>query len=302
MSTRVTCPDPSALVSYLYGEFEPGETPTRDEVSRHLEQCGRCANEIVALGGVREQLAAWTTPEADLGFQIVQSPATRTRGRLAWMPSLSGADPRLAGSGGSRWSGGWSGVPMAAAAVLVLGAALGLARLDVQYDASGLRVRTGWGHAGATSETASGAAAATTGSVSARPANASASTSAPAPLTTADIDALAERLRRELASSVTATSSVAGDPAPAPQTVSLTPTSEAALLKRLRQLVDESEMRQQQNLQLRVSELAREFQGRRQADLVQIEQGFGRLTSDNEAQRQIIREYFRNASTGARPQ
>ena len=50
---------------------------------------------------------------------------------------------------------------MAAAAVLVLGAALSLARLDVQYDAAGLRVRTGWGHAGATPSNAAAAAPAT---------------------------------------------------------------------------------------------------------------------------------------------
>jgi hypothetical protein len=282
MSTRVTCPDPSALVSYLYGDFEPGETPTREDVSRHLEQCGRCASEIVALGGVREQLAAWTMPEADLGFQIVQSPARQTPSRFAWRPSPG-------------WSGAWSGLPMAAAAVLVLGAALGLARLDVQYDASGVRVRTGWGHAGSRAPV-SGVADAASAGAAAKPVQGGAT-----PLTAADLAAFETRLRSELASTVAATS-VVDDPAPAPRTVSLTPASEAALLKRLRQLVDESEMRQQQNLQLRVTELAREFQGRRQADLVQIEQGFGRLTNDNAAQKQMIREYFRNASTsGARP-
>jgi hypothetical protein len=254
-------------------------------VSRHLEQCGRCASEIVALGGVRENLAAWTMPEADLGFQIVQNPVSQAPSRFAWMPSPG-------------WSSVWSGLPMAAATVLVLGAAFGLARLDVQYDASGLRVRTGWGHEG--DRGPAGAAAATTPGTAATPVNASAT-----PLTAADLVAFETRLRGELASSVAATS-VAGDPTPAPQTVSqvvsLTPASEAALLKRLRQLVDESEMRQQQNLQLRVTELAREFQGRRQADLVQIEQGFGRLTNDNAAQRQIIREYLKNVSTtGARP-
>ena len=280
MSTRVTCPDPSALVSYLYGEFEPGETPTRDEVSRHLAQCARCANEIAALGGVRDQLAAWTTPEADLGFQIVQSPVRQAARRFGWRPSFSGA-------------GLWGGLPMAAAAVLVLGAALGLARLDVQYDAAGLRVRTGWGHGAAAPATVQG--------VAAKPA------SAAVPLTASDLVAFETRLRGELARtaaarSVTATSTVADDPAPAPQTASISPSAEAALLKRFRELVDESEMRQQQNLQLRVNELAREFQGQRQADLVQIEQGFGRLTSDNAAQRQMIREYFRNvSSTGARP-
>lgn len=291
MSTRVTCPDPSSLVSYLYGEFEPGETPTRVEVSRHLAQCARCADELAALGGVREQLSAWTTPEADLGFQIVQSPSRQTSRqsgrRFAWLPSW---EP----------SGLWGGVPMAAAAVLVMGAALGLARLDVQYDASGLRVRTGWGHGDAQAAvTPTGAPAAAAQTV------AKGSVGAATPVTVSDLAAFEARFRQELASTVAATTTPAADEPVAQnvsQNVTLTPAAEAALFRRLRALVDESEIRQQQNLQLRVTEIAREFQGQRQADLVQIQQGFGRLTSDNAQQRQLIREYFRNVSTaGTRP-
>ncbi len=63
-----------------------------------------------------------------LGFRVVNDPPRRSWG-LSWLPA---------------WS--MPALPLAAAAMLVLGATLGLARLDVQYDANGLRVRTGWGH------------------------------------------------------------------------------------------------------------------------------------------------------------
>jgi hypothetical protein len=303
MSTRVTCPDADALVSYLYGEFEPGETPTRQEMFRHLGECEACASELAALGGVREQLAAWTTPDADLGFQIVQtrpseaSGATRAALGLTAL-DLTGFDQRSAARPRSfaawatpapSWGRDVLGrLPMAAAAVIVLGAALGLARLDVQYDAAGLRVRTGWGHGQpAAAQTATQTAAAGGASTA---------------VTTADLAAFETRLRHELTSNVAATSVAADTPA-TPTSATLNAASEAAILRRLRQLVEESEVRQQQNLQLRVTELARDFQVRRQHDLVQMEQGFGRLAGDNAQQREMIREYLRNVSTsGARPQ
>jgi hypothetical protein len=292
MSTRVTCPDADALVSYLYGEFEPAAGPTRQEMARHLAECATCASEIAALGGVREQLAAWTTPEVDLGFRLIQTPPRRSpRGIRAWAASAVPAHVRTA-------------VPMAAAAVLVLGAGLGLARLDVQYDASGLRIRTGWGHdaplAGATAQSASAPSVSTTSPAATsgvpKPSS-SQDAAAQAAITRADLVAFETRLRRELASSVAATN-VAADSSP-----TLSPAVQAALLKHVRQLIDDSEVRQQQNLQLRVSEMSRDFQLRRQADLVQIEQGFGRIAGDNAQQRQMIKEYLRNVSTTpARPQ
>jgi hypothetical protein len=241
-------------------------------VARHLTVCDRCANEIAALGGVRQQLAAWTTPEVDLGFAVVQQgPGRRQRGwaRVPWawrMPA-------------------WQPLPLAAAAVLVLGGALFLARLDIQYGAEGLRVRTGWGHA---ASPASGTSAA----VSSRGTGAS---PVQAPLTAADLAAFEARFRRELATSVVATS-VPADPGPAPRAI------DDAWVKRVRQLIEESEIRQQQNLQLRVTELGRDFQMQRQADLVQIEQSFGRLAGDTAQQRQMLNQYLRNVSVVPRPQ
>jgi len=284
MSTHSTCPDSDALVSFLYDEFEPGIGPGREEVARHVAACDRCAGEIAALGGVREQLAAWTTPEVDLGFRVVQEPRRRVGGLGGW---LAGS-----GAGSSWWSPAWRALPIGAAPPLVMGGALGLARLDIQYDANGLRVRTGWGHdAGAV-----GASAPSAASV-ARRASGAAVTPASAPLTTADLETFGVRLRRELATSVAPTSV----PNAAEQ-ASSSRTSDAAVLKLVRQLIDESEVRQQQNLQLRFTELSRDFQMQRKADLVQIEQGFGRLAGDSAQQRQMLKQYLRNVSTAPRPQ
>ena len=300
MIRRVTCPDTDALVSFLYNEFDGSEAMDRRTIARHLEECGRCAAEVDSLGGVRETLREWEAPEPALGFRVVQDPPRRF---FAWLPA-------------------WSvpAVPLAAAAVLVLAAGLGLARLDIRYDANGLRVRTGWGHADPTTAAANSGVAnggveraavtsvpaagvspvadASTGArFSVRPtaSTAPASTStAGDPAWRAELTALEQRLRQEFAAvrrggsdRVTAASVVAGDdnlPAATP--------AEQVLLRRLQQLIDQSEVRQQQNLALRVAEISRDFDLQRRSDLVRIEQGFARFqdqrAQDVEQQRQIL--------------
>jgi hypothetical protein len=188
---------------------------------------------------------------------------------------------------------------------VVLGAALGLARLDVQYDANGLRVRTGWGHApgstqaantatgqGGPERTASAAGASGAGVSLVSPAAASAGPAPDphgllrAPTGGADganapwrveLTALERQLRAEFAAArqggsggdrVSATNAMAGDPSS---------PAEAAFLRRVQQMIDQSEVRQQQNLALRAAELSREFDLQRRSDLVRVEQGFGRL-------------------------
>ncbi len=170
----------------------------------------------------------------------------------------------------TAWAARNRALPAAAAAVLVLGGAAALARLDVHYDQSGLTVRTGWGHA--------------------------------APASAAGESADAAALRQELASlrgeiarlgaSQAASGdghvdAVTGDPSgPAVATPVSTGTladggstaaQGAALLRSFRQALDESELRQQQNLQLRIGEITRDFDLQRRQDLVQVEQGFGRV-------------------------
>jgi hypothetical protein len=54
---------------------------------------------------------------------------------------------------------------------------------------------------------------------------------------------------------------------------------EEATLRRVRQLLQESERRQQSELALRIAEVARELQVQRQADLVRIDRTLGLMQS-----------------------
>jgi len=305
MIRRAHCPDTDSLVSFLYDEFDGSEAFDRRAIARHLDEgCDRCAAEVTSLGGVRNTLKEWAAPEMALGFRVVNDPPRRSWG-LSWLPAWS--TPAL---------------PLAAAAVVVLGAALGLARLDVQYDANGLRVRTGWGHAettqaaapagqGGGTQTASAAGGVGVQPVSLAPPGApdphaivrppsGDATAANAPWRT-ELQALERQLRMEMAAArqgggggdrVSATNAMAGDPS--------TP-AEAAFMRRVQTLIDQSEVRQQQNLALRAAELSRDFDLQRRSDRVAMEQGFGRL---NEMRVQDVAEQQRilNAIRVSQPQ
>lgn len=327
------CPDNDTLVSFLYDEYDGSEQYDRQELERHLDECESCAAEVAAFGGVRQQLREWNAPEKmPLGFRVVREPVPKTR----W------------------WTAGRSvPFPLAAAAALVLGAALGMARLDVQYDAQGFRVRTGWGHDGVTASsealagrasgeattaatTGAGAAAAfiagegggrgagvgpavgrgaagggvagpqmvSTGGFGAGPAIGGGAGAAAAPLAAgatpwrAEIVALERQMRQEMAAlrqselaragSQVQAASVLGDPSSGGGRT----MADSSTIQRIQQMIDQSEVRQQQNLALRVAELSREFDVQRRTDLVRIEQGFGRLNDqrelDAQQQRQLL--------------
>jgi hypothetical protein len=277
MSTLRSCPGGEALVSLLYDDFEPGATPSRDALTAHVRDCATCTAELEALGGVRMQLPAWTAPDVPLGFEIVRTGATPLTGWRRTFADWSARSARF--------------VPAAAAAIVIVGGALALARLDVRYDDGGFTVRTGWGHA---------------------------ASAAPAP----SGDDAAASLRRELAAlradvarlnargpAVTAASiapATADEATPVAVTAGNAPLGSTAfssaqgdaLLRRFKQALDESEMRQQQNLQLRINEVTRDFELQRRQDLVQVEQGFGRM----DTQRQQMLDAIRRVSLGQVPQ
>lgn len=260
-------------MSLLYDDFEPAADPSREMLEAHVLACATCLAEYEALGGVRAQLAAWTAPDVPLGFKVV-----RAAEPLTWRQTFTDWSMR-----GAR------ALPAAAAAIVVLGGAAALARLDVRYDQGGLSVRTGWG--------------------STSPAPASGNDAAAAALRheLASLRGEIARLGAASAATVTATSGpLAGDP-PAATPVAVTASGTqsamtsaqgAALLRSFRQALDESELRQQQNLQLRISEVTRDFDLQRRQDLVQIEQGFGRV----DTQRQQMLDYIRRVSLGQVPQ
>jgi hypothetical protein len=274
--TQDRCPDQEALVSFLYDEFDGSEAVDRRTIAKHIEVCDRCARHLASLGGVRERLRAWQVPDVSpLAFRIASD-----------TPSRHGA------GGGTGWTG-WvrPAFPMAAAAVLVLGAALGLARLDVQYDKNGFRVHTGWGHQD------SGTAALNGGALNGATIATANGPTVPTPVATAgmvtplsptdanrqpwhaDMQMLAQSLRQEILQA-----SRPVDPSGA--RLAPTSASEAALLKRVQQLIDQAEVRQQQNLALRITEVSRDFDLQRRSDMAQIEQGFGTLAKQRELESQ----------------
>src|SRR5262245_58550926 len=98
-----------SMLDVIYGE---ADAATRQHVESHVQGCAACRVELDSLRGVRKTLSSWKTPE--LG-----RPARRQ------MPS---------------WV--WS---LAAAAVLLVAAGLGLrlARVEIRSDGSGTRIAFG---------------------------------------------------------------------------------------------------------------------------------------------------------------
>ena len=275
MSTFRTCPGGDALVSLLYDDFEPGAVPSRDDLEAHVRACATCLAEFEALGGVRAQLAAWTAPDVTLGFEVVR---TGTPAPLGWRQTFAAWSDRSARA-----------LPAAAAAFLVLGGALALARLDIHYDQAGLTVRTGWGHAAAPSGPATDDAAALRqelASLRGEIARLGAAQGATVTAASAPLAGDAPAMAVPVSTGPVSTGTVADG--------SMTPAQGAALMRSFRQALDESELRQQQNLQLRIGEVTRDFDLQRRQDLVQVEQGFGRF----ETQRQQMLDQIRRVSLG----
>ena len=223
------------LVAYLYDDIEPLE---REAFEAHLPGCLACRTELDALSDVRDGLAAWATPEVLDG---VGGTAPRSALRI-----VNPARPPV--------PTGWrtfAEAPVwlqAAAAMLVVAASLGLANINLTYSSSaGLSVTTGWMRSAPPAAAPAAAPLVT------------ASAPAPEPWQ-ADLTALEKKV----------TDGVKAQLASAPA-----PVDDAALLARVRSLVQESERRQQRELALRVAEVARDSQVQRQADLVKIDRSLG---------------------------
>jgi predicted anti-sigma-YlaC factor YlaD len=264
MTTSFRCDDKTLLVSYLYGEVSDAD---RAAVEAHVATCAACADELASLGEVRADLARWEPPAADLGFQIVQ--AAPRPARRAW-------------SRPAVWA------PMALAAGLLLAVGAALANVEVQAANGGVTIRAGWSHPPLT---APGAVAE----------QAPAHEAVPVKTGVSDADmqkamaALETRLRAEMAS--TAQRSVS--PAAVPVSLQGSAVDRGETLQQVRNLVDESERRQQRELALRLAQLAQDFENQRRTDLVKIEQNFGQiesLTTQEAAHQRAITNYLVRAS------
>lgn len=150
---------------------------------------------------------------------------------------------------------------LAAAALVVLAIGAAIANLDVRYGSDGLVVRTGWQHG----------------------------TDAQAVVTQVDWKAQAEQLDRrvrDLERSASQRSAV--------QNASTSSDmSDAELIRRVREIVGQSETRQQRVMAARLTELMGEYDAQRRLDLATIDQGMTRLQNTSGAELRQTKEYLR---------
>jgi hypothetical protein len=247
--------DKELLVSYLYDELQGQE---RQAFEAHLGTCSACSDEIEGLRGTRAHLSSWAPVEPDLSFQIVRRSEARPS-RLHWASSR----------------GAWG---LAAAAVLVLGAAAGMANVEVRSGSDGFVVRTGWSR-GAVDADASGV----------RAANAAASR---------DEMAAMERRLAGLESALAArptgvvTTAATGD---------ATRALEAQLLQRMRQMLAESETRTQREFAQRLIAGMSEVQASHTNDLITLQQTLnqnqGAINDEVFRQREEMKNLYRVVGT-----
>ncbi len=156
----------------------------------------------------------------------------------------------------------WRGlIGLAAAAVLVLAAAAALAHIEVRYGADGVVVRTGWQNTPAAVEAAA-----------VRPADqpGAAASAASSPQTAA----LEQRVRQLEASLV-------GRGAALPAS---SDAEDRAVLRRVGELVAQSEARQQRTMTTHLARLTQDIDARRKMDLALIDQGLMRVQSQSGAE------------------
>jgi hypothetical protein len=259
MSETFRCDDKETLVAYLYGEIEAG---TRREVERHLRGCAACTQEIDGLRAVRQDLELWQPPEAELGFAVVQKPAATVLRPSRW----SRLSPPV-----------WA---QAAAAVLVLAAGAAIANVQIAYNASGLTVSTGW--------MTPRAAEPMPGVNSSAPGLDAAGAPAPVALAPPAEDwrpaliALETALRDEMAAIKRAST------ADVRNAQALSPDG-AALLRRVEAMIRDSERRSRQELALRITQVNRDVEGRRSAEMVRMQQDLWRTVANQQEMMSMIR-------------
>lgn len=260
--------DKELLVAYLYEDLSGSE---RAGFEAHVRECAECRDELKALGAVRVDLAAWTPPQSDLGFRVVRG-ASET-GHVLRMPAAS-------------WRAWWTpAAGLAAAAVLVLAAASAIARVEVHRGPDGVTVRTGGsafaptGSAGSFGGTSPVSVGGVTPIVSqtglnGQVANGTASSKSPIGegVLTADVAFIAE-LERRLRALETAS---LRDGLRNASTLSAR-ASDAEIVKRVRELLAQSERQQKGELALRIAQVMRDVDAQRIADLTRIQQGLGRI-------------------------
>ena len=237
--------DKTDLVSYLYDDLDRA---ARERVERHLRGCADCSEELAGLRSVRTDLLTWTPPEPEFAFRIIAEPRAPQAGDYPRGTVLRPDVPSW-----RAWLKPASG--LAAAAVLVLAAAAGLARIEVHDGPDGWTLRTG------------------------------------AALAAHDIyladDGAFAVLERRIAALEASSRDTSGV-----RNASLVGTraSNEELLKVVRELLAQSETRQKGELALRIAQVIRDVDAQRVADLNRVQQGLGRIDATVADEAQAHRE------------
>lgn len=259
------CADKALLMSYVYGECDELERRTFEQ---HLAVCAECSAELDELRAVRVSLSEWKVPDrvpgVRLPLEVVERSAELTPPSRSWTPP---------------W---WL---QTAAAILLLAASAGLARVEVQYGSDGFVVRTGW-------RTPVSVARET-------PVQSAVANEQP---WRQELAALERDLRSELqtARSTATPASRASQTVGAPGVESGgRELNEATLLRRVQALIEQSEDRQRREVAERLSGIVTEVEMQRRADLRGVQQRFGQLEGQTGIvvrQNQEVVNYLRRVS------
>lgn len=151
---------------------------------------------------------------------------------------------------------------LAAAAMLLLAVGAAIANLDIRYGSDGLVVRTGWNHNVDVAEQSSGTV-----------------------VTPVEWKTQADQLDRRLRQLEQSMSARSESPI---QNASASEMSDAELLQRVREIVGQSETRQQRVVATRLTELMREVDAQRRLDLASIDQGLTRLQNSSGVTKDLV--------------
>jgi hypothetical protein len=246
------------LVSYLYDELD---SPSRAAFEAHVRGCADCRTELASLQSLRSDLTAWTPPAPDFAFRIVDEPKVIRPHVSAWRSWLTPA------------------AGLAAAAVLVLAAAAGLARIEVHSGPDGFTLRTG-----ASAASVVDTARATLG-YTAHDVN----------LPLADDGAFGVLERR-----ISALEAASHGNANVRNASTLSArSSDEEILRVVRDLLTQSESRQKGELALRIAQVIRDVDAQRVADLTRVQQGIVRIdanvTEEANAHRELMNYILTNS-------
>ena len=254
------------LVSYLYDDLDAA---ARAAFERHLRDCVECRNELASMRMVRADLLQWSPPEPDFAFRIINEPRTQAgRHGTVLRPDVPSWRARLTPALG-----------LAAAAVLVLAAAAGLAHIEVRNGPDGFTVRTGWSAAPAAAVADSG--------------RREAARDVRLPSAQTDLAAIEQRISA-LEAALRDTSG-----ASARNASMVNARADGEILKVVRELLAQSETRQKGELALRIAQVIRDVDAQRVADLSRVQQGMVRIdanvTEEANAHRELMNYIITNS-------